>query len=83
MSEVSFKQECIPVGCVPSAAVAVGGGGVCPSACWDTARGVSAPVHAGILPGGSALVHAGILLRVCVPQCMLGYTPCEQTHRRL
>ena len=34
----TIKQECIPVGCVPSAAVAVcwGGGGVCLSACWDT-----------------------------------------------
>ena len=31
-----LKQECIPVGCVPFAAVAV---------CW---RGVSASVHAGI-----------------------------------
>ena len=30
-----FKQECIPVGCVPSAAVAAGGG-VYLSACWDT-----------------------------------------------
>ena len=34
--KISTKQECIPVGCVPSAAVAVGGGagclpgGVCP-----------------------------------------------------
>ena len=57
-------QESIPVGCVPSAAVAVGGvcpgglprGGVCPNACWDTPPllsaweegGLSAPVHAGI-----------------------------------
>ena len=33
----SILQECIPVGCVPSAAVAVcWGGGVCHSACWDT-----------------------------------------------
>ena len=51
MSQVSLKQESIPVGCVPSAAVAVGGGGsacrgvstclggVCPSACWDTCLG--------------------------------------------
>ena len=34
-----WKQECIPVGCVPSAAVAVcWGGGCLPhfSACWDT-----------------------------------------------
>ena len=29
------KQECIPVGCVPPAAVAVSWG-VCLSACWDT-----------------------------------------------
>ena len=32
-----MEQECIPVGCVPSAAVAVCWmGGVCLSACWDT-----------------------------------------------
>ena len=31
-----WKQECIPVGCVPSAAVVVSPGGVCLSACWDT-----------------------------------------------
>ena len=43
-----YAQECIPVGCVLSAAVAAGRGvstrgvgvsawgGVCPSACWDT-----------------------------------------------
>ena len=30
------QQECIPVGCVPSAAVAVSpGGGVCLSECWE------------------------------------------------
>ena len=28
------EQECIPVGCVLSPAVAIGEGGVCPSACW-------------------------------------------------
>ena len=38
----NFKQECIPVGCVPPAAVAV---------CW----GVSASVHAGIHPPGLGL----------------------------
>ena len=39
------KQECIPVGCVPSVAVAVEMGclpqcmlGYMPSACWDTSR---------------------------------------------
>ena len=31
-----IKQECIPVGCVPPAAVAVCWGSVCLSACWDT-----------------------------------------------
>ena len=59
-----MEQDSIPVGCIPSAAVAVGGGG----GCW-----VSAPVHAGIsvwgclpqcmlgyLPGGVCPVHAGI-----------------------
>ena len=38
-ARIQIKQECIPVGCVPPAAVAVclgGGGGVCLSACWDT-----------------------------------------------
>ena len=35
-----WKQECIPVGCVPSAAVSVSGG-VCPE--WVSALGVSAP----------------------------------------
>ena len=38
--QLHFKQECIPVGCLQSAAVAVSGGGdVCPRGC---------------LPGGSA-----------------------------
>ena len=32
------EQECIPVGCVPPSAVAVGG--VCLSACWDPHLGV-------------------------------------------
>ena len=32
----TLRQECIPVGCVPSAAVAVSPGGVCLSVCWDT-----------------------------------------------
>ena len=54
------EQECIRVGCVPSAAVAVGGGGslggVCPEGgclpgwVFPEGEGVSAPVHAGIHP---------------------------------
>ena len=46
-------QEYIPVGCVPSAAMAVGGGVSAPvHACWDmfAQGGVSVPVHAGIHP---------------------------------
>ena len=38
--KVLITQECIPVGCVPPAAVAVCWGGVCLSACWDTPPGV-------------------------------------------
>ena len=38
--KVLITQECIPVGCVPHAAVAVCCGGVCRSACWDTPLGV-------------------------------------------
>ena len=34
-SNLKKKQECIPVGCVPPAAVAICWG-VCLSACWDT-----------------------------------------------
>ena len=30
------KQECIPVACVPSVAVAVSPRGLCLTACWDT-----------------------------------------------
>ena len=39
------RQECIPVGCVPSAAVAAGAGGMYPSMHWAVGclpRGVSA-----------------------------------------
>ena len=65
------KQECIPVGCVPSATVAAGEGVVsAPGGVWETggvcpmgvcpAGGGSAP--GGICPGGgvSAPMHAGI-----------------------
>ena len=37
VAEYKSEQECIPVGCVPPAALAVcWGGDVCRSACWDT-----------------------------------------------
>ena len=47
----NFEQECIPVGCVPFAAVATGGGGCLLGGCLPkggSAWGVYAPVHAGI-----------------------------------
>ena len=37
------EQECIPVGCILQAAVAVSWGGVCLSACWDTPPGPGPP----------------------------------------
>ena len=67
---VLSKQESIPVGYVPSAAVAIGVGGVClpggvyPSACWDTCQG-------GVCPSTCWDTCQG----VCLPQCMLGYLP--------
>ena len=53
-AEFSDKQGCIPVGCVPPAAVAVcwGGGGVCLSACWNTSPG---PGYARTGPGPGPL----------------------------
>ena len=46
---INFKQECIPVGCLPPAAVAVGGGWeVCLSACWDTPPGVGLETPPGV-----------------------------------
>ena len=56
LSELTCKQECIPVGCVPSAAVAVsrGGGGT-----WS--GGV--PGLGGLyLPGGGGLPGLGVYL---------------------
>ena len=78
-AEASHKEVFIPVGCVPSAAVVVGGGQVV------SARGVSAwgvSAWGGVCPGGvSASVHAGI--HIPPAQCMLGYTPVNRmTDRR-
>ena len=62
-----IKQECIPIGCVPFIAAAVGGGGMSAQggvSLWDLPRGC---LPGGCPPGGEGL-----------PQCMLRYTPCEQ-----
>ena len=61
-SEYIFqKQEYIPVGCVPSAAVAVFPGGVCSGG-------------GGVWPAG-CLLRGGICPEGCVSQHALGQTP--------
>ena len=63
-------QKCIPVGCVPSAAVAVGGGGA-----WGCLPGGCLP--GGYLPGG--WLPRGCLPRRCTPSCnQEADTPCTQ-----
>ena len=57
------EQECIPVGCVPSAAVAVSWGGVCPGGC------LSRRVCPGRCAQGDACPGVGVCLSaqgVCV-----------------
>ena len=73
------KQECIPVGCVPSATVAAGEGVVsAPGGVWET----GGCLPDGCLPSGGGGLPRGVFARGgegCLPQCMLGYTPsCEQ-----
>ena len=70
------KQECIPVGCVPSAEVTFERGCL-PRGCVS-AQGVcvcpgGVSAGGGVCPGGVFLV--GCLPGGCLPQCMLGYTP--------
>ena len=58
------QQECIPVGCVPSAAVAVSapeGGGA-----WS--RGVSAPVGVSA-PGGCLVPGGGLVVKIGIINC--------------
>ena len=62
-SKNRVKQECIPVGCVRYAAVAVGGWGVFPS-------GVSASVHAGIHPPVNRITDA--CENITLPQLRCG-----------
>ena len=62
------KQECIPVGCVPSAAVAVGGG-------WGCLEGVcpGGVCPGGCLPGGVSAQGWGVSAwGLCVSQHALG-----------
>ena len=85
---ISIEQECIPVGCVPSAAVAVWGGGVvcllggvcffggvCLLGGCLLLGGVPASWGCLLLGGGVCFLGAGI------PACTEADTPppCEQT----
>ena len=63
-----WKQECIPVGCVPPAAVAVWWG-VCLSACWETSPprcwpGDPPPMWASRSPWWAALCKVHVSLRL-------------------
>ena len=54
MCDFSLKQDCIPVGCVPSAAVAISEEEVCP--------------RRSVCPGGGGLLRRGdVCLRGCLP----------------
>ena len=71
-----YKQECIPVGCIPSVAVAAatGGGGPCIPACtgWGVYPSMHCAAGGGVSAQGvSVPVHAGI------------HSLCEQNDRRL
>ena len=61
------KQECISVGCIPSAAVAAGGGVGCISACTGQGGCIPACTRWGVSAQGSVCLGG-------LPQCMLGYT---------
>ena len=66
-------QECIPVGCVPSVAVAVcWGGGVCLSACWDTPPDPGSPQVCAWTLSGCGPGHTP-------PRCGPGQPPPNQT----
>ena len=56
--KLTIQQECIPVGCIPSAALSIGRGGCLPGGCVCSG-GVYLSMH---WAGG------------CLLQCMLGYT---------
>ena len=63
----TYKQECIPVGCIPSAAVVVSGEGV------SSLEGGCLPKLEGVCPGGDCLgvsAQGGVCLPrgVCVPK---------------
>ena len=89
-----FKQECIPVGCVPAAhrpyarVCFPGGGGVCSRGVSAPGEGVLSGLEGGLLQGGSARGVVSGLTGVCprvgllwgggIPACTEADPPCEQ-----
>ena len=88
-----WKQECIPVGCVPAArwpyagvCLLRGGGGVCSQGGWSKgglvpggicSGGVSS--QGGLVLGGSGS-GGGLLLEGCIPACTEADTPPVDRH---
>ena len=75
-SQTSKKKECIPIGCVPSAVVAVSGRGGCLTR-EVSAQGGGVYAYWGVCPGGGGVCRGGCLSRRVCPGV---YTspPCEQ-----
>ena len=80
---LNFKQECIPVGCVPSAAVTVSEGGWCLPARWGCLLAGCGCLHGGCLPRRWGLsggyLPRGWLPRGCLPGGCLPDTPPQWT----
>ena len=69
-SNARFKQECIPVGCVLSAVVAMGGGGGdCPGVCLPRRVLAQGGVCLGMSANGGGVYHSMHRARGCIPAC--------------
>ena len=90
------KQECIPVGCVPSAAVAIyrGGGttpggvcscgqGVCSRGCVSAPGGCLSAAGVSALGGGVSAIGGGGLLRCVYPTMHWGRQPLPTVDRQM
>ena len=74
------KQECIPVGCVPSAAVAAGRGGRCLPG-WGCLLGGICSMHAGIHPPWTEWLTNGCknitFPQLCLRTVIIGLHSCK------
>ena len=60
LSQPVPEEECIPVGCVPSATVAVSGGGVCQGVGVCLEKGACLPRRGRVYLGGGCLPRRGV-----------------------